>query len=82
MPEGGFAEAYAKMPMARMIGFWLFAALLGLAGIFYLWWGISFGVWIDNGLYAVMITLVMFGLAGMWLMLPDPPLTVAIPPRS
>ncbi|HTT25752.1 MAG TPA: hypothetical protein VMH90_02155 [Thermoplasmata archaeon] len=82
MPEGGFVQAYGKMPMARQIGFWLFAALILIAGVFYVWWGVSFGVWIDNGLYAVLVTLVLFGLAGMWLMLPDPPVTSPIPPRS
>ena len=40
---------------------------------FYVWWGVAFGVWIDNGVYAVTITLLLFGLAGMWLVLPNPP---------
>src|SRR5208282_2439284 len=46
---------------------------LVLAVLFYAWWGFSFGVWIDNGVYAVVITLLLFGLAGMWLMMPNPP---------
>jgi hypothetical protein len=81
MPDGGFVELYAKMPTARVVGFWAFAALIVLAVVFYLWWFIAFGVWLDNGLYAVMVTLIGFGLAGMWLMLPDPPAPAAIPPR-
>lgn len=49
-----------------------------LAVAFYVWWGVTFGVWIDNGVYAVTITLLLFGLAGMWLVLPNPP----IPPPA
>ncbi len=59
-----------SLPSARQVGFGLFGALVGLALAFYLWWGISFGVWIDNGIYAMVITLAGFGLAGMWLTLP------------
>lgn len=66
------------MPIARQATFWAFAALVILAVAFYLWWGLTFGVWIDNGVYAVFITLLLFGLAGMWLVLPNPP--VAPPP--
>jgi hypothetical protein len=47
---------------------------------FYLWWGLSWGVWIDNGVYAVTATLLLFGLAGMWLTLPNPP-APSTPPR-
>ncbi len=67
------------LPLARQVSFWGFASLVVLAVVFYLWWGLSFGVWIDNGVYAVTITLLLFGLAGMWLVLPNPP--AATPPR-
>jgi hypothetical protein len=66
-------NAPSGMPFARRVTFWAFGALVVLAGVFYLWWGFSFGVWIDNGVYAVFITLLMFGLAGMWLVWPSPP---------
>jgi hypothetical protein len=65
-----------RMPLARTVAFFGFAALVVLAIVFYLWWGLSFGVWIDNGVYAVVIVLLLFGLAGMWLVLPNPPVTV------
>lgn len=68
------------MSTGRRASFWGFAALVVLAVAFYVWWGVSFGVWIDNGVYAVVITLLLFGLAGMWLMLPNPPVTA--PPES
>jgi len=61
------------MPFARTVTFFGFAALVVLAVVFYLWWGLSFGVWVDNGVYAVVIVLLLFGLAGMWLVLPNPP---------
>jgi type VI protein secretion system component VasF len=69
-----------SMSTSRRASFWGFAALVVLAVAFYVWWGVSFGVWIDNGVYAVVITLLLFGLAGMWLVLPNPPVT-SPPPR-
>ncbi len=62
-----------EMPLARRAVFAGFATLVVLGAAFYIWWGMAFGVWIDNGVYAVFITLVLFGLAGMWLVLPEPP---------
>ncbi len=62
-----------EMPLARRAVFAGFATLVVLGAAFYVWWGMAFGVWIDNGVYAVFITLVLFGLAGMWLVLPEPP---------
>ncbi|HKV90615.1 MAG TPA: hypothetical protein VJQ43_05410 [Thermoplasmata archaeon] len=61
------------LPFARRATFWGFASLVVLAAVFYLWWGLSFGVWVDNGVYAVVIVLLLFGLSGMWLVAPDPP---------
>jgi hypothetical protein len=58
---------------SHKVTFWGFASLVVLAVAFYLWWGLSYGVWIDNGVYAVVITLLLFGRAGMWLMMPNPP---------
>jgi type VI protein secretion system component VasF len=62
-----------QMSLPRRATFWAFASLVVLAVAFYFWWGLSFGVWIDNGVYAVTITLLLFGLAGMWLVSPNPP---------
>ncbi len=69
-----------QMPLTRRVSFWAFASLIVLAAILYVWWGVSFHVWIDNGLYAVVITLALFGLAGMWLVMPNPPVPVPPPP--
>ncbi len=71
---------FREMSLTRRVSFWAFASLVVLAVAFYVWWGVSFGVWIDNGVYAVVITLLLFGLAGMWLVLPNPPLPA--PPSS
>jgi hypothetical protein len=68
------------MSTSRKASFWGFATLVVLAAAFYVWWGVSFGVWLDNGVYAVVITLLLTGLAGMWLVLPNPPVA-APPPR-
>ena len=84
MAEGGSAPAAAQpsrfreLSLPRKLSFWGFASLVVLAVAFYVWWGTFYGVWIDNGVYAVFITLFLFGLAGMWLVLPNPP--VSAPP--
>jgi hypothetical protein len=78
--EAGEPGSPRPMSLPRTLSFWAFASLVVLAVAFYLWWGLAFGVWIDNGVYAVTITLLLFGLAGMWLVLPNPP-APASPPR-
>jgi hypothetical protein len=57
----------------RRVSFALFAGLVALAAAFYVWWGLAYGGWLDNGVYAVSIVLAGFGLAGMWLVLPSAP---------
>lgn len=69
------APRLRELPLTRKLSFWGFAALVVAGVSFYVWWGISHDVWIDNGVYAVTITLLLFGLAGMWLVLPNPPAT-------
>ena len=75
-------ESVHARPLHREIYFWLFATLVILGLLFYLWWGFSFGVWIDNGVYAVVATLVLFGFAGMWLVSPDPPAPTTVAPKG
>jgi type VI protein secretion system component VasF len=75
--SAGLPPRLADLSISRQVTFWGFAALVVLAVAFYVWWGVSFGVWLDNGVYAVTITLLLFGLAGMWLMLPNPPAPTA-----
>lgn len=72
-PETTQTSRVVPMSMTRVIEFWGFAMLLILGVAFYVWWGVSYQAWLDNGVYAVVITLVAFGLAGMWLALPNPP---------
>jgi hypothetical protein len=75
------ARTVADLPLHRQVLFVL-GGLLVLSGVlFVLWWGLSFGVWIDNGVYAVAVTLILFGLAGMWLVMPNPPVPLAEPAR-
>ena len=38
--------------------------LLPLALLFWIGWGLKFGVWTDIGLYAVLIVMIGFGLIG------------------
>ena len=79
MPDdaSGTAGPNAGAPLSRKLEFGAFAALVVLAAAFYLWWGIAYGAWFDNGVYAVAIVLALFGLSGMWLVLPNPPVTAA-----
>jgi hypothetical protein len=69
----GAVGSVREMPLYRRIQFWAAAALVVLAAVFYLSWGFAYGVWLDNGVYAVAIVLLLFGFAGMWLSLPNPP---------
>jgi hypothetical protein len=68
-----------NLPIVRVLSFWGFAALVVLAAVFWVWWGLSYGVWTDNGEFSVIITLAAFGLAGMWLMTPIPPVKATEP---
>ncbi|MCI4365405.1 MAG: hypothetical protein L3K10_05015 [Thermoplasmata archaeon] len=68
-----------EMSLTRRMTFWGFAGLVVLAVVFFVGWGLTFGVWIDNGVYAVTVTLLFFGLAGMWLVLPNPPVPTSSP---
>lgn len=79
----GPARSVADLPLPRRAVFWGFAVLAVLGVAFYLWWGLSFGVWIDNGVYAVVSVLVLVGLSGMWLVMPNPPVAAPTqaPPR-
>jgi hypothetical protein len=67
------ASTRSAIPTTQQVGLWGFGALVVLAVVFYLWWGLSYGVWIDNGVYAVVITLLLFGVAGLWLFWPESP---------
>jgi hypothetical protein len=65
----------SRIPTTQQVGLAGFGALVVLAVVFYLWWGLSYGVWVDNGVYAVVITLLLFGIAGLWLFWPEAPAT-------
>lgn len=64
-----------RLPTVQELGLIAFGGLIVLAVVFYLSWGLFFGVWIDNGVYAVVVTLLLFGIAGLWLFWPEPPST-------
>lgn len=68
----GDALISSLLPSAGAIAFFGFVVLLILGIAFYLWWGISYNGWLDNGVYAVTVTLVGFGLAGMLVTNPRP----------
>lgn len=68
-------SASPPLSFSQQLGLGGFGALVVAAVVFYLWWGLAFGVWVDNGVYAVVITLLLFGLAGLWLVWPEPPTT-------
>jgi len=74
--------ATPRMPLHREIYFWLWFVVFLLGVVFYFAWGLSFGVWFDNGVYAVVATMVFFGLAGMWLVSPDPPAPAPTAPKG
>lgn len=65
-------HAHRPLPLFRRIQLALFAGLVVLAAVFYVVWGLRYGGWFDNGVYAVTIVLLLFGLAGMWLTVPSP----------
>jgi hypothetical protein len=70
-----------RWTLTRLVEFWGFALLVVLAAMFYLWWGLFYGAWLDNGVYAVAIVLLLFGLSGMWLAMPNPPAPPPPPTR-
>lgn len=76
-PDAG--ETPAGVPLHRRLTFAAFAGLVVLAAVFYFWWGIAYGRWLDNGVYAVAIVLLLFGLSGMWLVTPNPPVPATAP---
>ena len=75
------ASRLADLPLYRRLLFWLSAGLVLLAGMFYFLWGVFYHGWLDNGVYAVTIVPLLFGLVGMWLILPNRP-APAPPHRS
>jgi len=49
----------------------LFVLVVGI--MFYLGWGVTYGVWADIGVYSLTIVLVLFGAFGMFLSLLEKP---------
>ncbi len=57
-----------KEPMIKINLTTILAALSLLAGIlFYVGWGVTYGVWADIGIYSVTIVLVLGGVLGLLL---------------
>jgi len=61
-----------SVPLHRRLAYALFGGLVVLAAVFYVGWGLQYGTWLDNGVYAVTIVLLLFGVSGMWLVAPTP----------
>jgi hypothetical protein len=62
-----------KLNMGNMNIFTILSGLFLLAGIvFYIYWGIRFGVWADIGIYSVTIFFVLSGILGILLTLYEP----------
>jgi hypothetical protein len=54
-----------KLDLKKLNIFTIISLLLLLAGIlFYVYWGIRFGVWYDVGIYSITIVFVLGGLLG------------------
>jgi hypothetical protein len=54
-----------KLDLKKLNIFTIISLLLLLAGIlFYVYWGIRFGVWYDIGIYSITIVFVLGGLLG------------------
>ena len=63
-----------KLDLKKLNIFTIISLLLLLAGIlFYVYWGIRFGVWIDIGIYSITIVFVLGGLLGTILTLMETP---------
>lgn len=59
-----------KINMKKMNVFTILAFLLLIAGVlFYIYWGIRFGVWADIGIYSVTVFFVLAGILGILLTL-------------
>ena len=52
------------MPEQQTLVAAFYYSLIGLAFAFWIGWGITFGVWWDVGLYAVLVVMLGFGLIG------------------
>ena len=53
-----------NIPDQKKVTAGFYYSLIILAGIFWLLWGLKFGVWWDIGLYAVLVVMIGFGLIG------------------
>ena len=53
-----------NIPNQKKMTAGFYYSLIILAGIFWLLWGLKFGVWWDIGLYAVLVVMIGFGLIG------------------
>jgi len=62
-----------KLDMKNMNVFTIISFLLFLVGVlFYIYWGMRFGVWADVGIYSVTVFFVLSGILGMVLTLYQP----------
>jgi hypothetical protein len=54
-----------ELSMKNINAYTIFALIVLIAGLlFYISWGLRYGVWVDIGIYAITIVLVLGGLLG------------------
>ena len=53
-----------NLPGQEKITAGFYYALIPLALLFWIGWGLKFGVWWDTGIYSVLVVLLGFGLIG------------------
>ena len=59
-----------ELSLKNINAYTIFALIVLIAGIlFYISWGLRYGVWVDVGIYSITIVLVLGGLFGMILSL-------------
>ena len=59
-----------KIDIKNVNVFTIISLLLLISGVsFYLYWGTTYGVWVDIGVYSLTIVLVLFGVFGLLLSL-------------
>ena len=54
-----------ELSMKNINAYTIFALIVLIAGLlFYISWGLRYGVWVDMGIYSITIVLVFAGLVG------------------
>ena len=76
MAAPGVEAVPHRLSLVRRLQIGFFGLLIVLGVLFYVLWGLFYDGWLDNGVYAVTIVLLLFGVSGLWLAMPSPPAAV------